>query len=44
CMQIAVESSKMKQDGKSTLDIRHYIDEKYSEIGAKPTPTPMPKA
>ncbi len=43
CMQIAVESSKMNQDGKSTIEIRNYIDEKYSEIGAKPTPTPMPE-
>jgi hypothetical protein len=44
CMEIAVESAKMKQEGKSVLEIRQYIDTKYKEGYAKPTPTPMPKA
>ena len=33
----------MKQKGKSTLEIRNYIDNKYKEGYGKPTPTPMPK-
>ena len=33
----------MKQKGKSTLEIRKYIDNKYKEGYGKPTPTPMPK-
>ncbi|MCP8969586.1 PCYCGC domain-containing protein [Ectobacillus ponti] len=42
CMEIALESASMKQDGKSALEIRKYIDNKYKEGFAKPTPTPMP--
>lgn len=42
CLQIAAESIKMKQEGKSIKEIRHYIDEKYKEGYAKPTNTPMP--
>lgn len=42
CLQIADESIKMKQEGKSIKEIRHYIDEKYKEGYAKPTKTPMP--
>ncbi|MEM5607042.1 PCYCGC domain-containing protein [Bacillus toyonensis] len=44
CLEIAVESATMKQKGKSTLEIRNYIDNKYKEGYGKPTPTPMPKA
>ncbi|MDA1779595.1 PCYCGC domain-containing protein [Bacillus cereus group sp. BY9-3LC] len=44
CLEIAVESASMKQKGKSTLEIRNYIDNKYKEGYGKPTPTPMPKA
>ncbi|MFT9848165.1 PCYCGC motif-containing (lipo)protein [Aneurinibacillus sp. REN35] len=44
CMNIAAESIVMKQEGKSLLDIRKYIDNKYKEGFAKPTPTPMPTA
>nr|WP_269082504.1 PCYCGC motif-containing (lipo)protein [Aneurinibacillus tyrosinisolvens] len=44
CMNIAVESIQMKQQGKSILEIRKYIDNKYKEGYAKPTPTPMPGA
>jgi hypothetical protein len=42
CLNIAAESIVMKQEGKSLLDIRKYIDNKYKEGYAKPTPTPMP--
>ncbi|MGN7471456.1 PCYCGC domain-containing protein [Brevibacillus sp. SAFN-007a] len=42
CMEIAVISSKLKQAGKSTKEIRDYIDNTYKEDYAKPTPTPMP--
>ena len=35
--------ASMKQKGKSTLEIRNYIDNKYKEGYGKPTPTPMPK-
>ncbi|MGZ4112805.1 MAG: PCYCGC motif-containing (lipo)protein [Tumebacillaceae bacterium] len=42
CMEIAVTSAKMKQEGKTTLEIRNFIDNKYKEGYAKPTPTPMP--
>lgn len=44
CLEIAAESASMKQKGKSTLEIRNYIDDKYKEGYAKPTPTPMPQA
>jgi Protein of unknown function with PCYCGC motif len=37
-----LKSIKMKQEGKSIKEIRHYIDEKYKEGYAKPTKTPMP--
>ena len=43
CLEIAVESASMKQKGKSTLEIRNYIDNKYKEGYGKPTPTPMQK-
>jgi hypothetical protein len=42
CMEIAVIASKMKQDGGTLKEIRTFIDEKYKEGYAKPTPTPMP--
>lgn len=42
CMEIAVISSKLKEAGKTTLEIRQYIDSAYREGYAKPTPTPMP--
>lgn len=44
CLEIALESAKMKQKGKTDMEIRNYIDEKYKQGYAKPTPTPMPKA
>lgn len=42
CMEIAVESASLKQKGKTPLEIRKYIDEKYKEGYGKPTKTPMP--
>ncbi|MFD3447220.1 PCYCGC motif-containing (lipo)protein [Microbacteriaceae bacterium 4G12] len=44
CIEIAVESASLQQQGKSTLEIRKYIDNKYKEGYAKPTPTPMPRS
>jgi hypothetical protein len=42
CLEIAAESIVMYEKGESIKDIRDYIDEKYQEGYAKPTPTPMP--
>lgn len=42
CLDIAVESIKLHQDGKSLQEIRETIDERYKEGYAKPTPTEMP--
>lgn len=42
CMEIAVISSKLKEAGKTPLEIREYIDSAYKEGYGKPTPTPMP--
>lgn len=42
CMEIAIVSSKLKEAGKTTLEIREYIDSAYKEGYGKPTPTPMP--
>ena len=44
CIEIAAESIAQFKDGKSLKEIRTYIDDKYKEGYAKPTPTPMPKA
>jgi hypothetical protein len=44
CLDIAVQSITMKQEGKSLKEIRQAIDETYQEGYAKPTPTPMPAA
>jgi len=44
CVQIAVESAQMKQQGKSNLEIRKLIDSNYQTGYAKPTDTPMPAA
>ncbi|CAG7643926.1 hypothetical protein PAESOLCIP111_04581 [Paenibacillus solanacearum] len=44
CLEIAVQSIRMKQDGKSDLEIRKFIDQTYKTGYAKPTPTPMPSA
>jgi hypothetical protein len=42
CLQIAVQSIKMKQEGKSLKEIRTYIDKTYEKGYANPTDTPMP--
>jgi hypothetical protein len=42
CVQIAMISAQMKQDGKTNLEIRNYIDTKYGSGYANPTDTPMP--
>ncbi|MBP2241246.1 hypothetical protein J2Z40_001808 [Cytobacillus eiseniae] len=42
CLDTAVDSINMYNDGKSMKEIREYIDEKYKEGYAEPTPTPFP--
>ncbi|GAA3406429.1 PCYCGC motif-containing (lipo)protein [Paenibacillus hodogayensis] len=42
CMQIAVTTYQLKEQGKSAKDIRQTIDATYKTGYAKPTPTPMP--
>ncbi|MGM7635287.1 PCYCGC motif-containing (lipo)protein [Bacillus sp. Hm123] len=42
CLEIAAESVLMHKEGKSLKEIRDYIDNKYNEGYAEPTPTPMP--
>lgn len=42
CLEIAVESVKLNKEGKSILEIRQYIDQKYAQGFAKPTDTPLP--
>ncbi|MCR8630502.1 MULTISPECIES: PCYCGC domain-containing protein [Paenibacillus] len=42
CLNIALESAKLKKDGLADKDIRAYIDGKYKSGFAKPTSTPMP--
>ncbi|PID14650.1 hypothetical protein CSV63_11180 [Sporosarcina sp. P34] len=43
CLEIAVKSVQMKQDGKSMKEIRDAIDAEYGNGDyAKPTNTPMP--
>lgn len=43
CLDIAVKSVQMKQDGKSLKEIREAIDTEYGQGGyAEPTDTPMP--
>lgn len=44
CQQIALRAAKMKQEGRSDLDIRHFVDQTYAEGYANPTDTPMPNA
>lgn len=42
CLETAVTSIKMVQEGKSLVEIRNAIDEAYKEGYATPTDTPMP--
>lgn len=44
CIQIALTAAQLKQQGKSNLEIRQFIDQQYSSGYAKPTNTPMPNA
>ena len=42
CLETAIASIQMVQEGKSLVEIRNKIDETYKEGYAKPTETPMP--
>jgi len=42
CVEIAVQSIKMTQEGKTLREIREFIDGTYKEGYAAPTDTPMP--
>ncbi|WNS73905.1 PCYCGC motif-containing (lipo)protein [Bacillus sp. DTU_2020_1000418_1_SI_GHA_SEK_038] len=42
CLDTAAESIIQYKDGKSIKEIRQYIDNKYKEGYAEPTPTPFP--
>ncbi|SOC15552.1 uncharacterized protein with PCYCGC motif [Ureibacillus xyleni] len=42
CLEIAVESIRLYQDGKTLKEIRNTIDTKYQDGYAAPTPTEMP--
>lgn len=42
CLEIAVQSVKMTQEGKSLTEVRNFIDETYKEGYAQPTDTKMP--
>lgn len=42
CIETTAESVSQFNEGKSIKEIRQYIDKKYKEGFAKPTPTPMP--
>ncbi|CAB3390905.1 PCYCGC motif-containing (lipo)protein [Kyrpidia spormannii] len=42
CLEIAAQSIGLWRDGKRAKDIRAFIEEKYKEGYALPTPTPQP--
>lgn len=42
CLEIAVQSVKMTQEGKTLTEVRNFIDETYKEGYAEPTDTKMP--
>ena len=42
CLEIAIQSVKMTQEGKSLQEVRDFIDDMYKEGYAEPTDTPMP--
>ncbi|MEX1031352.1 MAG: PCYCGC motif-containing (lipo)protein [Paenibacillaceae bacterium] len=44
CLKIAAQSIQMKEQGKTTKEIREYIDTLYKKGYAPPTLTPMPTA
>ncbi|PLR77249.1 hypothetical protein CU633_11945 [Bacillus sp. V3-13] len=43
CLDTAAESIQQYNEGKNVKEIRDYIDEKYKDGYAEPTPTPMPE-
>ncbi|RFU66465.1 hypothetical protein D0469_17710 [Peribacillus saganii] len=43
CLETAAESINLYKSGKGIKEIRDYIDDKYKEGFAAPTPTQMPK-
>lgn len=43
CVNIALQSAGMKSQGKSDLEIRHWIDDTYKSGYASPTKTQMPQ-
>lgn len=44
CLKIAAQTVQMKQEGKTDLEIRQFIDDTYKSGYAKPTDTDMPTA
>ncbi|MFC5402112.1 PCYCGC motif-containing (lipo)protein [Cohnella soli] len=44
CVEIALTTAQLKEQGKSDLEIRQAIDGKYSKGYAKATDTPMPQS
>ncbi|RUS47860.1 hypothetical protein ELR57_07490 [Cohnella sp. AR92] len=44
CQHIAIQSAQLKQQGKTDLEIRQFIDQNYSEGYAASTDTSMPQA
>ncbi len=42
CIDIAFQSAKLTKEGKSIKEIREWVDQRYSNTGAEPTPTPSP--
>ncbi|MBP2000328.1 hypothetical protein J2Z69_001347 [Paenibacillus shirakamiensis] len=42
CIETAMLTAEMKKQGKTTSEIRQFIDDRYQEGYAKPTPTPAP--
>lgn len=44
CVQIVLQTAQLKQQGKSDLEIRKYIDSHYQSGFADPTDTPLPAA
>ncbi len=44
CIQTAMNSAQLHQQGMSLLEIRNYIDDTYKEGFPEPTPTAMPSS
>lgn len=43
CVDIALDVKRLSEEGKSPLEIRHYVDATYGSFGPS-TDTPMPEA